>query len=166
MFICFLPGAENEMSEELGFKVPNGFGTENKAVDHAFKIVAEAQPPKARNGRRLTVCAAADLPPGGRKIVEEGSVSIGVFNLGGKFYAIKNVCPHYGAPLCQGSLHGTHKPSDVHQYDPAYEGQIIRCPWHGWEFDIVTGKGLYDRNSRVANYVVEVDEQGDVVVIV
>ncbi len=154
------------MSDDLSFKVPNGFGSENKAVDHAFKIVAEAKPPKSRNGRRLTVCAVSELPPGGRKIVEDGSDSIGVFNVGGKLYAIKNVCPHKGAPLCQGSLHGTHKPSEVHQYDPGYEGQIIRCPWHGWEFDIVTGKGLFDRNSRVATYVVEVDELGEIVVVV
>ncbi len=152
--------------EDFGFKVDQGFGPENKAIDHAFKIVAEAQPPKSRTGNRLTVCAAADLPPGKRKIVEDGAISIGVFNLNGKFHAVKNVCPHYGAPLCQGTLHGTHKPSEVHQFNPGYEGQILRCPWHGWEFDIVTGKGLFDRNSRVATYVVEVDEKGDVVVVV
>jgi 3-phenylpropionate/trans-cinnamate dioxygenase ferredoxin subunit len=155
-----------EDPNDLGFKVDQSYGTPNKAIDHAFKIIAEAAPPKARSRGRLTVCAAKDLPPGQRKIVTDGDSSIGVFNLDGKYYAVKNVCPHYGAPLCQGSLHGTHKPSDVHQFDPGYQGQILRCPWHGWEFDIVTGKGLYDRNSRVATYVVEVDEKGDVVVLV
>lgn len=156
----------SEDHNKLGFKVDQRYGSENKALDHAFRIIAEAQPPKARNGRRITVCAQADLLIGQRKIVEDGSVSIGVFNIAGKLYAVKNVCPHYGAPLCQGSVHGTHKPSDVHQYDPGYQGQILRCPWHGWEFDIVTGKGLYDRNSRVATYPVEIDEKGDVVVTV
>jgi nitrite reductase (NADH) small subunit len=155
------------MSEkDPGYKLPQAYGDEaGKTLEHAFKIVAEAQPPKARSKGRLTVCAASELPPGQRKIVTDGDASIGVFNLNGKFYALKNVCPHYGAPLCQGSIHGTHKPSDVHQFDPGYQGQILRCPWHGWEFDIVTGKGLYDRNSRVATYVVEVDEKGDVVVL-
>ena len=41
----------------------------------------------------------------------------------------------------------------------------MRCPWHGWEFDIVTGKALYDASSRVATYVCEVSSDGDLVVL-
>lgn len=95
--------------------------------------------------------------------MQNGSSSIGVFNINGRFHAVKNVCPHQGAPLCQGSVHATHRPSDVQQFDPAYSGRILRCPWHGWEFDIVTGKGLYDRNARVATCPVEIDGEGNVV---
>ena len=47
---------------------------------------------------------ADDVPPGGRKIVAVGGREIGVFNLGGTFYALRNICPHRGAPLCRGRL--------------------------------------------------------------
>lgn len=149
-----------------GHSLNTGYGTENAAIDHAFAIVEQAVAPKARQGRKITVCPAAEIAPGQRRIVQDGSSSIGVFNVAGTFYALKNVCPHMGAPLCQGSLHGTHRPSDPQTFDPALAGRIIRCPWHGWEFDLVSGKGLYDRNSRVATYPVEVDASGDVVVTV
>lgn len=146
-------------------KIESSYGTENNAIDRAFRIVEQAKPPKARSGRRISVCAAAEIPVGGRRVVEEGAISIGVFNVGGRFFAVKNVCPHQGAPLCQGTIHATHRPSDVHEYDPALTGRILRCPWHGWEFDLVTGKGLYDATGAVATYPVEIDEHGDVVVI-
>ncbi len=146
--------------------IDTSYGMENRAIDHAFKIAFESQPPKAKVGKRVTVCAANELQPGQRRIVEVPPHSIGVFNIDGKFHAIRNVCPHYGAPLCQGSVHATHKPADVHQYEVALQGRVLRCPWHGWEFDIPTGKGLYDKNSRVMTYPVEVDAKGDIIVTV
>ena len=151
--------------EPLGFTIDDGYGTENAAIDHAFRIIDEAKPPKARQRGRIVVCAADELKPGEKRIVEEEGVSLGVFNIGGKFYALKNVCPHLGAPLCAGKLHGTHRPSEVFEFKPDLAGRILRCPWHGWEFDVVTGKALYDKNSRVATYACEVDENGDIVVL-
>ena len=146
--------------------IDTSYGMENRAIDFAFKIAFESQPPKARAGKRVTVCAASELPPGQRRIVEVPPHSIGVFNINGTYHAIRNVCPHYGAPLCQGSVHATHRPAEVHQFEPALHGRVLRCPWHGWEFDIPTGKGLYDKNSRVMTFPVEVDAKGDVVVTV
>jgi 3-phenylpropionate/trans-cinnamate dioxygenase ferredoxin subunit len=161
------PAEPDAASSEL--YIPNGFGTENPAydaLDVAFRIVDEAKPPKARKRGALIVCAASELPPGEKRIVTdpESGLSIGVFNVGGELFAVKNVCPHMGAPLCQGSVHGTHRPSDVFEYRPDLTGRILRCPWHGWEFDVVTGKGLYDANSQVATYPVEVNAEGDIVV--
>jgi nitrite reductase/ring-hydroxylating ferredoxin subunit len=146
-------------------KIDTGFGPENKAIDFAFKMVQESRPPKSHSGRRVTVCAASEIPIGQRRIVQIGDLSIGVFNVGGTFCAIKNVCPHMGAPLCQGTIHATHRPSEVQQFDPALTDRILRCPWHGWEFDLLTGKGLYNAVDRVATYAVEVDDAQDVVVI-
>lgn len=147
----------------------NGFGPENPCLDttleHAFKVADAAQPPLTRRGQRLVVCRAEEIPVGDKRICEGNGFSIGVFNIRGKFYAIKNVCPHAGAPLCQGHIQTTHRPGNVGEFDPALEGRVLRCPWHGWEFDIVTGKGLYDRHSRVATYPVEVDEEGNIVVM-
>jgi nitrite reductase/ring-hydroxylating ferredoxin subunit len=149
--------------EEIG-GVNNGFGPESP-LDYAFAVVDEARPPVARRGKRLIVGRAEEVEVGQRIIVEEDGLSIGVYNIGGEFFAIKNVCPHAGAPLCQGHIQTTHRPSEVGQFDPALEGRILRCPWHGWEFDIVTGKGLYDRRSRVATYLVEVGEDGSLTVL-
>ena len=146
---------------------PNGFGSENEALDMAFRIVDEAKPPKARQRGRLVVCAASELGVGEKRVVSdpETGVSIGVFNINGEFFALKNVCPHQGAPLCQGSVHATHRPSPVFRYRPDLQGRVLRCPWHGWEFDIVTGKALYDAKSRVATYACEISSEGDLVVL-
>jgi nitrite reductase (NADH) small subunit len=146
--------------------IHNGYGVENDALDVAFRVVDEAKPPKARNRGRLTVCATDELPPGAKRIVTdpETGVSVGVFNIQGEYFALKNVCPHLGAPLCQGSLHATHRPGAVFEFRPDLQGRVLRCPWHGWEFDIVTGKALYDARSRVATYPVEVTPEGEIVV--
>ena len=125
-------------------------------------------PPKARHRGKIIVCAASDLAPGEKHVLQddETGISIGVFNIGGEFFALKNICPHLGAPLCLGSIHATHRPSPVFEFRPDLAGRVLRCPWHGWEFDIVTGKALYDANSRVASYPCAVDENGDIVVSV
>lgn len=153
-------------SKGLGFQLDNTFGTEPSPLDKAFAVADAAVPPKSRDGRRLVVGPASEIPPGSRRIVDDGRQGIGVFNVAGSFHAIKNVCPHAGAPLCRGGLHATHRPADVQRFDPALDGRVLRCPWHGWEFDVVTGKGLYDAKSRVATYPVEVDAEGNVVVTV
>lgn len=143
-----------------------GFGTENphydSSVEHAFHVADAAQPPIAKRGQDIIACAASDIPEGDKRIIDAGNFSIGIFNIRGKFYAVKNVCPHAGAPLCLGHIQTTHRPSNVGEFDPALKGRVLRCPWHGFEFDIVTGKGLYDRSSRVATYLVKVNKDGNI----
>lgn len=139
----------------------NGFGSESP-LDRVFAVVERAAPPQSRGRGEIVVGDASEIAPGEKRIVEEGKLSIGVFNIKGEFYAIKNLCPHAGAPLCQGHIQTTHRPGEVGQFDPAFEGRILRCPWHGWEFDIITGKGLYDERDRVAIYPVEVGADGKV----
>jgi 3-phenylpropionate/trans-cinnamate dioxygenase ferredoxin subunit len=136
-----------------------------KALDFAFQLAEQAKPPKARTDRAITVCKASEIPIGGRRIVQDGNISIGVFNIKGQFYAIRNVCPHQGAPLCLGKIHTTYRPSNPQEFEPTLEDRVIRCPWHGWEFDIVSGKGLFDRKSRIATYEVRTDEDDNLVVL-
>ena len=156
---------ESAQTASLDDHIETGFGTENKAIDHAFHVAeTEAVRPKALSRHKATVCPAEEIPEGGKFIVQVGDISIGVFRIQGKFYALRNLCPHKGGPLCQGHIQTTHRPSDVHRFEPALEGRVIRCPWHGWEFDIVTGKGLYDRRGRAQTYPVHVNAEGDVVV--
>lgn len=113
---------------------------------------------------RYVVCKAADMQPGQREIVQVGGRSIGVFNANGTYYALRNSCPHQGAPLCTGRLTGTTMPSRPGHYRYGREGEILACPWHGWEFDVTTGKSLFDpRKCLVKIYDVAVEPvQGSV----
>jgi 3-phenylpropionate/trans-cinnamate dioxygenase ferredoxin subunit len=106
---------------------------------------------------RYQVCAAAELPPGGRKIIQAGKKSIGVFNVAGEYHALLNLCPHQFAPLCLGNICGYSPPSEVGEFRYEREGEIIRCPWHGWEFDIKTGRSIFNPHKvRTASYPVSV----------
>lgn len=98
-----------------------------------------------------------EIPPGSRKIIQVGRKSIGVFNLAGEFYALLNVCPHQFAPLCQGTLCGYSPPSPVGEFRFEREGEILRCPWHGWEFDIKTGRSVFNPHAvRTGTFPVHV----------
>jgi nitrite reductase (NADH) small subunit len=110
------------------------------------------------------ICAIGELPPGSRRIVELDGRSIGVFNVDGELYALRNSCPHRGAPLCEGTVGGTMLPSDPHTYVYGMENRLLRCPWHGWEIDLASGRpALNDRPGGVRTYPVRVDD-GRVVV--
>jgi len=134
----------------------------SRSIETAFALASAEEPPRARAGGKgsLRVCAAAELEEGGVRIVPNGNSSIGVFRKNGAFFAVRNACPHQGAPLCLGKLTTTYAPSSVHDYEPALEGHVLRCPWHGWEFEITTGKGLYDARSRIKTYATRVDGDG------
>jgi nitrite reductase/ring-hydroxylating ferredoxin subunit len=104
------------------------------------------------------VGAAREILPGGRKIVEVAGLSIGVFNVHGRFYALKNRCPHQAGPLCLGSIKGMTLPSAPGEYIWARDGEILRCPWHGWEFEIATGRAVCEpERTRVRTYEVTVE---------
>lgn len=114
---------------------------------------------RTRDRRRYEVCQVAELPPGQRRIVEIGGRSIGVFNVAGSYYALRNRCPHQGAPLCRGAITGTTLPGAVGEYPYGREGEIIRCPWHGWEFDLTTGRSVFNPHRvRVKSYPVEIED--------
>jgi len=105
---------------------------------------------------RHVLCSVDELRPGERMIVKVEGRSIGVFNVDGRLYALRNTCPHQGAPLCAGTLSGTMIPSDPQRYVYGKEDRVLRCPWHGWEFDIATGVSLFDPRKRVHSYPVTV----------
>ena len=87
------------------------------------------------------VATKADLPPGTGKVVEFGGKTIALFNCDGTFYAIDNTCKHRGGPLGEGSLSGT----------------TVTCPWHGWEYDVTTGKCSMDASIAVQKFAVRVE---------
>jgi 3-phenylpropionate/trans-cinnamate dioxygenase ferredoxin subunit len=108
--------------------------------------------------QRHTVASVGEIPPGTRKLVTVAGRSIGVFNVGGQFYAVRNSCPHQGGPLCLGPTMGLATSDRPGEFKYEREGEILRCPWHGWEFDLATGRSVFDPSrTRVKSYPVEVE---------
>ena len=116
-----------------------------------------------RRGTRTVVARVDEFPRGARRFVEVAGRSIGVLNVDGRYYALRNVCPHHGAPLCEGVVKGTMAASGAHEYSYVRHNEFIVCPWHGYEFTLATGRSLVDPDkTRVMTYEV-VAEDGDVV---
>ncbi len=107
---------------------------------------------------KYPVAKASEIAPGERKIVEVDGRSIGVFNLDGTFVAVLNVCPHQLGPVCRGRLGGTTLPSPPGEFRWGREGEILACPWHGWEFDLRTGRALADPRRHLRLFSVTVEE--------
>jgi len=104
------------------------------------------------------VATVGEIPPGGHKLVELQGRQIGVFNVKGEFLAISNRCPHQGGSLCRGKLVGLAESEEPGQYKLSRHGELLRCPWHGWEFDIRTGQSWCDPTKvRVRSYAVSVE---------
>ncbi len=116
----------------------------------------------ARKGRHIA-CDAADVPLGGRLIVQVGRASVGIFNIGGQILAINNLCPHAGAPICEGAICGAVVSDAPYERHLAYEGLILKCPWHGWEFLLPEGVTLTHPQERLRLYPVSI-EDGKVIV--
>ena len=111
---------------------------------------------------RHVVAKLRDFLPGSRRIVQVDDQSIGVFNVHGRCYALRNRCPHQGAPLCRGWICGTLVATRAFEYVYAREDEIIKCPWHGWEFEIATGRSVVNPHKvRVKTYEVTVEPEED-----
>jgi nitrite reductase (NADH) small subunit len=82
----------------------------------------------------------AEIAPGVVHEIELEGKPIAVANVGGKYYAISGTCLHRGGPLGQGSL----------------DGSVLMCPWHGWQFDVTTGKVSGNPTVGVDCYPIEV----------
>jgi nitrite reductase/ring-hydroxylating ferredoxin subunit len=72
---------------------------------------------------------------------EVNGKTIAVFNVEGTYYAIDNTCVHRGGPLGEGEV----------------EGQVVTCPWHGWQFNVTTGACVNNPSARVDSYQVKVE---------
>jgi nitrite reductase/ring-hydroxylating ferredoxin subunit len=106
---------------------------------------------------RHVVAGVAEVAPGRCKLVTAKGREIGVFNVGGKFYALANRCPHKGGPLCSGRITGLAQSRGPGDYRLVRAGEFLRCPWHGWEFEIATGQSYCDpKTLQARQFEVEV----------
>jgi nitrite reductase (NADH) small subunit len=90
----------------------------------------------------VAVLSVAELPPGRAAEVTVGQRTVALFNVGGTFHAIANLCPHRGGPLGQGFL----------------EGKEVSCPWHNYTFDVTTGENVVSADLKVERYDVKVED--------
>ncbi len=98
----------------------------------------------------VTVARVEEVPPGTVKAVTAGDEPIALANCDGSFYATQGKCLHLEGPLGEGKLD---------------EGCLLRCPWHGWTYDVRTGKNDFDLAIELRTYEVQV-EDGEVKVAV
>ena len=101
----------------------------------------------------VMVGALADIADGDHRIYRIGELEVGVFRLGDKVHAWENRCPHAGGPVCQGKIYkkveevlGPNRTSQGLRFSKT--PQIV-CPWHGYEYDIVTGRHPGDPKIRL-----------------
>ena len=111
---------------------------------------------------RVEVTSVEGFEPGDREIVEADSRSIGVFNVGGDYFALRNHCPHDSGPVCTGRvrsrLTGTYE-APGERITEAFDGApSITCPWHGWEYDVETGTHVGDESISLQTYDVVVED--------
>jgi nitrite reductase (NADH) small subunit len=107
---------------------------------------------------RYFAAKVADVITNGRVIATIKGMEIGIFHVNGEFYAWRNVCPHAAAPVCEGQVCGTRLPSLVYEYAYGKDREVVRCPWHGWEFDLQHGRHLANTDMNLRGFPVKVDE--------
>jgi nitrite reductase (NADH) small subunit len=90
-----------------------------------------------------------EIREGASKLVTVKGIEFGIFEVQGQIVAWRNVCPHFGAPVCKGAITSTRLPSEVYEYKLGRENEILRCPWHGWEFDLTNGEHLVDPEVKL-----------------
>ena len=109
------------------------------------------------------VAKASELPDGDRRIVKTGRGEIGVFSHAGAYYAYANQCVHSGGPACEGIM--INKVIDLIAADRTYQGQTFSdevhfvCPWHGYEYELETGRCVGDSRLKLKKY--QVVRRGD-----
>ena len=97
----------------------------------------------------VRVAAVDEVPPGSGKVVQAGGRLLALFNVDGEFYALDNTCLHRGGPVGEGDL----------------EGAVVTCPWHGFQYDVTTGRNVFDPEVGLEAFAVRVTD-GDVEVAV
>jgi len=88
----------------------------------------------------LRAAKKEEVPPGTIREFQIDGKTFALANVEGKLFAVNNVCMHRGGPLGQGEL----------------VGQVVTCPWHGWRYDVTTGRVVTNPAVRVETYRVEV----------
>jgi nitrite reductase/ring-hydroxylating ferredoxin subunit len=106
----------------------------------------------------IVVGRVEDLPPGSMRLVPAGPFGVGVVNVNGEYHALNNYCPHRGAPICLGKITGTTRSDEVRELEWVADGEVLRCPWHAWEFSIPEGVSVTAPVKKLKKYAVRVED--------
>ena len=107
---------------------------------------------------RHVIAPAAELPPGTRKRVMIDGRPVLVLNIKGELFALSDTCPHRGGSLSGGVLTGLVMSETPGDYSYSRSGEILRCPWHAWEFDVRTGRSWCDpKRMRLMQHNVKIE---------
>jgi len=90
----------------------------------------------------VPVARAAEVPPGTGKTVMVGERAVALFNVGGQFHALDGVCLHRGGPVGDGDV----------------EDGVVTCPWHGWQYEVSTGRNVLDPSIGLGRYDARVED--------
>jgi len=91
--------------------------------------------------QRVRVASVTDVPAGsGLEVTVAGRV-IAVFQIDGSFFAIDGICAHAGGPVGEGELNGC----------------VVTCPWHGWQYDVSTGRHCLTDSISQQSFPTSVD---------
>jgi nitrite reductase/ring-hydroxylating ferredoxin subunit len=131
--------SESETHQIIQSEKDDGFRRAQPILRKSFAVMT-----------RQVVARASEVTPGAAKIVNVKGREIGIFNLGGRYFALANRCPHAGGPLCQGRIVALVQSQGPGHYALARHNEFLRRPWHGWEFDTRTGQSWCDPNTTRA----------------
>lgn len=114
---------------------------------------------------RVAVGGVEEFEPGTMRAVDVDGRSIGIVNTGERLYAVLNLCPHDLLRICIGEVSGKRLRLAPGQPDDGSERHVLRCPFHGWDFDLADGGRclLAWEPARLQLYPVDV-EGGRVVI--
>lgn len=106
-----------------------------------------------------TVCDVDDLSPGEMMPAKLGPLPVVVIrSQDGSLHAMINSCLHHGARLSEGVLLSRVVGDGPGVYREEVDAEVLRCPWHGYQYDIRTGCTLFDSTRRIQTFKVsEVD---------
>jgi nitrite reductase/ring-hydroxylating ferredoxin subunit len=98
--------------------------------------------PRETAAEFVRVARVGDLAPGRGMVVVAKGIRVALFrHEDGTLYALRNQCPHMGGELGEGVLNG----------------DIVTCPWHGWQFDVKTGVLTFNPREKVPTYEVKIE---------
>jgi nitrite reductase (NADH) small subunit len=89
----------------------------------------------------IRIASVEEIPPGSGKELTVAGRIVALYHIDGKFFALDGICPHAGGPLGKGALRET----------------VVTCPWHGWQFDVTTGRHCLSPTIRQATFAVKVE---------
>jgi nitrite reductase/ring-hydroxylating ferredoxin subunit len=111
----------------------------------------------------VVVGTVESMPPGTQRSVKIGHRTVAVFNVGGEFFALRDACPHQGALLSRGRVVPCIRADRPGEYRHDPNRRFIRCPWHGWEYDLATGQSYIGADDdRVRAFDVSIEDGASV----